>query len=98
KFKYSNPRDIVGKAGVERVYNQVLTGKDGQKKVVVDSRGDEVTVLDTVEPVAGNDVQLTVDLEIQRAAEKAFGEKAGAAIALDPRTGEVLALVSRPAF
>jgi penicillin-binding protein 2 len=98
EFKHSKPGDIVGKAGVERVYNQILTGIDGQKKVVVDSRGDEVTVLETVEPVAGNDLRLTIDLEMQRAAEKAFGEKAGAAIALDPRTGEILALVSRPAF
>jgi penicillin-binding protein 2 len=98
EFSYSKPGDIVGKAGVERVYNQILTGIDGQKKVVVDSRGKEVTVLDSVEPVVGNDLRLTVDLDIQRAAEKAFGERAGAAIALDPRTGEILALVSKPAF
>ncbi len=98
EFSYSKPGDIVGKAGVERVYNQILTGIDGQKKVVVDSRGKEVTVLDSVEPVVGNDLHLTIDLDIQRATEKAFGERAGAAIALDPRTGEILALVSRPAF
>lgn len=98
EFNYSKPGDIVGKAGVERVYNQILTGIDGQKKVVVDSRGKEVTVLDAVEPVVGNDLRLTIDLDIQQAAEKAFGERAGAAIALDPRTGEILALVSRPAF
>jgi penicillin-binding protein 2 len=98
EFNYSKPGDIIGKAGVERVYNQILTGIDGQKKVVVDSRGKEVTVLDAVEPVVGNDLRLTIDLDIQQAAEKAFGERAGAAIALDPRTGEILALVSRPAF
>lgn len=98
EFDYSKPGDIVGKAGVERVYNQILTGIDGQKKVVVDSRGKEVAVLDSVEPVVGNDLRLTIDLDIQRAAERAFGDKAGAAIALDPRTGEILALVSRPAF
>jgi penicillin-binding protein 2 len=98
EFNYAKPGDIVGKAGVERVYNQILTGIDGQKKVVVDSRGKEVAVLDSVEPIVGNDLRLTIDLDIQRAAEKAFGERAGAAIAMDPRTGEILALVSRPAF
>jgi penicillin-binding protein 2 len=53
EFNYSKPGDIIGKAGVKRVYNQILTGIDGQKKVVVDSRGKEVTVLDAVEPVVG---------------------------------------------
>ena len=95
EFDYCKPGDIVGKAGVERVYNQILTGMDGQKKVVVDSRGKEVTLLDSIEPVSGNDLHLTIDLDIQRAAEKAFGERSGAAIALDPRSGEILALVRK---
>ena len=98
EFDYCKPGDIVGKAGIERVYNQILTGIDGQKKVVVDSRGKDVALLESIEPVAGNDLRLTIDLDIQRAAEKAFQERAGAAIALDPRSGEVLALASRPAF
>ncbi len=98
EFSYSKPGDLVGKAGVERTYNQILTGIDGQKKVVVDSRGKEVATLETVEPVAGNDLRLTIDLDLQHAAESAFGESSGAAIALDPRSGEVLALVSRPAY
>lgn len=90
--------NIVGKSGVERSYNRILMGIDGEKKVVVDSRGKEVTTLDTVESVAGKDLWLTIDLDIQRAAEKAFGDKTGAAVVLDPRTGEILAMVSRPAF
>jgi penicillin-binding protein 2 len=90
--------NIVGKSGVERAYNPILMGVDGQKKVVVDSRGKEVSTLETVESVAGKDLWLTIDLDIQRAAEKAFGDKTGATVALDPRTGEILALVSRPAF
>jgi penicillin-binding protein 2 len=98
EFSYSKPGDIVGKAGVERAYNQILTGVDGQKKVVVDSRGKEVATLETVEPVAGNNLRLTIDLDLQRAAENAFGDSSGAAIALDPRTGEILVLVSRPAY
>ncbi len=98
EYSYCKPGDIVGKAGVERVYNRILMGIDGQKKVVVDSRGKEVTVLETIEPVPGNDLRLTIDLDVQRTAESAFKEKAGAAVALDPRTGEILTLVSRPAF
>jgi penicillin-binding protein 2 len=98
EFSYSKLGDIVGKAGVERVYNQILTGIDGQKRVIVDSRGREVKVLDTIEPIPGNDLRLTVDLDMQRAAENAFQEKAGSAVALDPRNGEILCLVSRPAF
>lgn len=98
EFEYAKPGDIIGKAGIERTYNKILTGIDGQRRVMVDSRGKEVATLDTVEPIAGNDLRLTIDLDIQRAAEKAFGDSAGAAIALDPRTGEVLALISRPAY
>jgi penicillin-binding protein 2 len=98
EFSYCKPGDLVGKAGVERVYNRILTGIDGQKRVMVDSRGREVAVLDTIEPIPGNDLRLTIDLDIQRAAENGFGDKSGAAIALDPRTGEILSLVSRPAF
>jgi penicillin-binding protein 2 len=98
EFRYCKPGDFVGKAGVERVYNRILTGVDGQKRVMVDSRGREVAVLDTVEPVPGNDLRLTIDLDIQRAAENGFGEKGGAAVSLDPRSGEILSLVSRPAF
>jgi penicillin-binding protein 2 len=62
EFHYCRPGDLVGKAGVERVYNEILTGIDGQKKVMVDSRGREVAVLDTVEPVPGHDLHLTLDL------------------------------------
>jgi penicillin-binding protein 2 len=98
EFKGSRPGWIVGKSGVERIYNSILMGVDGQKKVVVDSRGKEVATLDTVDSIAGNDLRITLDLDLQRAAEKALGDQVGAAVALDPRTGEVLALVSRPAF
>src|SRR5262245_36150943 len=98
EFRYCKPGDFIGKAGVERVYNRILTGVDGERRVMVDSRGREVAVLDSVEPIPGNDLRLTIDLDIQRAAENGFGEKGGAAISLDPRSGEILSLVSRPAF
>ncbi len=94
----AKPGDIVGQKGVERIYNRILTGVDGQKTVRIDSRGREVELLEMTEPRPGDDLRLTIDIDIQRAAEKAFGDKAGAAVAIDPRSGEVLCLVSRPAF
>ena len=66
--------------------------------MLVDSRGREIKVLEIIEPEPGTNLRLTIDIDIQRAAEKAFGNMAGAAVALDPQTGEVLCLVSRPAF
>lgn len=90
--------EIVGKAGIERQYNDLLTGVDGQRRVVVDSVGRERDVLESTEATPGNNLQLTLDLDLQAVAELALDGKKGAAVALDPRTGEVLAMVSRPAF
>jgi penicillin-binding protein 2 len=90
--------DQVGKTGLEREYNQVLVGKDGFKRVVVNSYGREMGQLDEEPYVAGNDIVTTIDLDLQRAAEETMGDHAGAIVALDPRTGEVLAMVSRPGF
>jgi len=94
----AKPGDIIGQKGVERVYDHILRGVDGKKTVRVDSRGREIETIDMVRPHAGDNLRLTIDIDIQRAAEKAFGDKAGAAVAIDPRTGEVLCLLSRPAF
>jgi penicillin-binding protein 2 len=90
--------DIVGKFGLERQYNDTLIGVDGQRRVVVDSSGREREVLENAEATAGNNLQLTLDLDLQAVAELALEGKRGAVVALDPRTGEVLAMVSRPAF
>ena len=94
----ATPGDIVGQKGVERVYDHILRGVDGKKTVRVDSRGREIETIDMIPPHAGDNLRLTIDIDIQRAAEKAFGDKAGAAVAVDPKTGEVLCLLSRPAF
>ncbi len=94
----AKPGDMVGQEGVERVYDHFLRGEDGEKRVRVDSRGREIETTRMIPPLAGNNLRLTIDIDIQRAAEKAFGDKAGAAVAMDPRTGEVLCLLSRPAF
>jgi penicillin-binding protein 2 len=93
-----NPGDIIGKMGVERYYNEQLTGIDGQRQVRVDNRMNTREVLGIKEAVPGRDVRLTVDLDLQVVAELAMTGRQGAVVALDPRTGEVLALVSTPAY
>ena len=92
------PGDLVGKAGIERQYNDVLKGEDGSRRIVVNTFGAEVASLDESPPVSGQDLRLTLDFDLQTIAEQGFQEDKGALVALDPRTGEVLALVSRPTF
>jgi penicillin-binding protein 2 len=89
---------IVGKFGIERQYNDVLTGIDGQRQVTVDNMGRERRVLGFKEATPGKNLKLTLDLDLQAVAELALEGKRGSIVALDPRTGEVLAMVSRPAF
>ena len=92
------PGDIAGKSGIERQYDQILAGQDGMQRVIVNSRGQEMGSMTTVEARPGNDLRLTIDLDLQMAAEAALGDREGAVVALDRRTGEVLALVSHPDF
>ena len=89
---------MVGKAGIEREYNDVLMGKDGQRQVVVDNRGNEHEVLATKDAVPGHSLELTLDLDLQVVAELGMQGKNGAVVALDPRNGEVLAMVSNPTY
>jgi penicillin-binding protein 2 len=90
--------DLVGKSGLERQYNEILKGVDGQRRVVVDVAGREHEVLESAEATPGQNLQLTIDLDLQAVAELALEGKKGAVVALDPRDGSVLAMVSRPAF
>ena len=90
--------DVVGKAGIERQYNDTLMGKDGQRQVVVDNRGNEHEVASIKEAVPGKSLQLTLDLDLQVVAELAMQGRNGAVVALDPRNGEVLAMVSNPTY
>ena len=92
------PGDVVGKSGIEKEYNSILMGRDGMRRVVVNSRGQEMGELTTVNAHPGNDLRLTIDLDLQMAAEASLGDRPGAVVALDPRTGEVLAMVSHPTF
>ena len=98
KFAYYSPGDVVGKSGVEETYDSVLRGTDGSRDVVVNSHGKEVGMMGQELAIPGKDVRLTIDLDVQRAAEQALEGKIGAIVAMDPHTGEILAMVSRPTF
>jgi penicillin-binding protein 2 len=98
RWEFYNPGDVVGKSGIELQYNQILMGKNGSRRAVVNSRGREVGRLDETPAEAGKQLKLTVDLDLQIAAEQALGDKNGAIVAMDPRNGEILAMVSRPTF
>jgi penicillin-binding protein 2 len=98
RYAAYEPGDVVGRAGVEETYDQILRGIDGSRDVVVDSHGREVSYLRTQHSIPGQDLRLTIDNDLQRAAELALGDRNGAIVAMDPRNGEILAMVSRPSF
>ncbi|MGG6296164.1 penicillin-binding protein 2 [Leptolyngbya sp. AN02str] len=90
--------DLIGQMGVEAAFESQLRGEWGGQQVEVDGAGRVLRVLGEKPAQAGNTVQLTLDLNLQRAAETALGDRKGAVVALDPRNGAVLAMASRPAF
>ncbi|MEX2208578.1 MAG: penicillin-binding protein 2 [Myxococcota bacterium] len=92
--------DVIGRGGIERLLDSDLRGRPGGRNLLVDAHGKELDLLSRVEPQPGRNVVLTIDHQLQLAAEAALDRehKQGAVVALDPRTGEVLALASRPAF
>ena len=98
RYAAYEPGDVVGKAGVEQTYDQLLRGEDGSRDVIVDSHGREVGYLRTQHSTPGKDLRLTIDNDLQRAAELALGDRNGAIVAMDPRNGDILAMVSRPSF
>jgi penicillin-binding protein 2 len=98
RYEFYAPGDVVGKAGIEQSYDQILRGEDGSRDIIVDSHGRELGRLGIVHATPGKDLRLTIDLDIQRAAEKALGPRNGAIVAMDPRNGEILAWVSHPSF
>ena len=98
KYAFYEPGDVVGRSGVEQTYDALLRGKDGSRDLIVNSHGKEVGHLGQELAVPGKDLKLTIDLDIQMAAEKAMEGKIGAMVAMDPHTGEILAMVSRPTF
>jgi penicillin-binding protein 2 len=98
EFARSKLGDIIGKFGIERQYNETLTGQDGQQRVEVDNRGQIRHAEEEKPAISGKDLTLTIDLDLQAVAELAMDGKNGAVVALDPRNGEILAMVSRPTF
>src|SRR3984893_11658175 len=92
------PGDIVGKAGLERQYNEQLMGVDGMRRSVVNSIGREVGRLEQTDAVPGKPIRLTIDYDLQLIAEEALVGKKGAVVAIDPKTGEVLAMASQPSY
>src|SRR5215472_10316686 len=98
QFELYNPGDVVGKSGVELQYNGILMGKNGSRQVMVNSRGREMGQLDEKLADPGKPLKLTIDIDLQIAAEEALAGRNGAIVAMDPRTGEILAMVSRPTF
>ncbi|HEY4764417.1 MAG TPA: penicillin-binding protein 2 [Candidatus Sulfotelmatobacter sp.] len=98
QFELYNAGDVVGISGVERQYNTLLMGQNGSRQALVDSHGREVGRLGETEAVPGKQLRLTVDIDLQIAAEEALAGKNGAIVAMDPRTGEILAMVSGPTF
>ena len=98
QFELYSPGDVVGVSGVERQYNTVLMGQNGSRRALVNSHGREVGHLDETPAVPGKQLKLTLDVDLQIAAEEALEGKNGAIVAMDPHNGEILAMVSGPTF
>jgi penicillin-binding protein 2 len=88
----------IGKTGIERYYEKLLHGEPGYERVEVNADGRALRVLDSTPPTPGRNLYLSIDVRLQEAAEAVFDGKPGAAVAIDPRNGEVLAMVSVPSF
>jgi len=92
------PGDLVGKMGIERVYNEYLQGEKGGRQIEVDAHGRPLRTISEKRAFPGNNIYLTIDVELQEIAERELGERRGVVIIADPHTGEILALVNHPNF
>ena len=90
--------DWIGQKGVESAYQRLLAGANGERRVIVDSHGREVSEANRLEATPGQNLFLTLDLRLQEIAEEYFRERVGTVVAMDPKTGEILALVSSPSY
>ncbi len=90
--------DVIGQMGIEKAYESSLRGEWGGQQIEVDGAGRPLRVLGEKQAKAGKDLHLTIDWDVQKAAEKALGNRNGAIVALDPKNGAVLAMVSHPTF
>ena len=96
-INYSGTHHI-GKTGIERFYEPLLHGQVGYEEVETNARGRVLRVLKRTDPIPGKDLTLTLDVKLQQAAEQALAGRRGAVVAIEPATGEVLAMVSQPSF
>jgi penicillin-binding protein 2 len=90
--------DMVGQSGLERLLDEFLRGRDGGEQIEVDAMGRPIRLIQQTEPKAGAQVHTTIDRRVQEAAERAMEGRSGAVVVMDPRNGDVLAMVSVPAF
>ena len=98
QFTDYNAGDYVGKSGIERSWEKDLHGADGGRRIEVDARGRFLKNIAEMNPTVGNSLVLTIDAELQKQTELAFGDKAGAAVAMEVNSGEILAFASNPGF
>ncbi|MBI1820299.1 MAG: penicillin-binding protein 2 [Nitrospirae bacterium] len=89
---------LIGQYGIEKKYDQFIRGEPGEKGIEVDALGHEIKILNIKEPEGSKDLYLTIDLDTQKSAEEALGDEAGAVVAMDPGTGDILAMTSHPGF
>lgn len=97
-FRGYQAGEFIGKGGVEKTFEALLHGEAGWRQVEVDALGRQIRSLDEKLPIPGRNVWLTIDLDVQRTAEECLRDQIGAIVAVDPRTGEVLAMASSPAY
>jgi penicillin-binding protein 2 len=98
EYRDFRPGEYLGQSGVERRFDAFIRGVDGGEQVEVDARGRALRLVSRIEPHSGANILLTIDRKIQEAAEAAFAGKKGTVVAMNPTTGEILALVSRPSY
>lgn len=97
-FRDVPPEAFIGQWGAEMLFDKKLRGKPGERIIEVDALGREIRLLQEKQPMKGKDITLSVDINLQNEAEKAFGERSGALVAIKPGTGEILGLISKPSF
>ncbi|MCL0086555.1 penicillin-binding protein 2 [Thermodesulfovibrionales bacterium] len=98
ELRNSLPFSMVGQWGIEALFDNHLTGIPGENVMKVDALGRKLGIIRQKQPIQGGDVKLSIDISVQKTATDAFGDKAGALVAMDPNSGEILALVSLPSF
>ncbi len=98
KYKFLEPGDFIGKSGIEKFFNKILIGTPGYKILKVDAKGRELSVLKTVDSKPGDNIYLTIDVNLQKKAYELLKGKSGTIVAMNPKNGKILCMVSTPGF